>query len=314
VRPKSDADAKNVKSGDQILSINGYDVNRDDLWKMQYVFSVLRPQPQMQLELQDPAGNQRTVDVIAKIHEQKLITDLTSPEVWDVVRHSEILQDLLRPRYLELGDQLLALKLPRFDAFQDEVGRMISRAQKHQNLVVDLRGNPGGSIETLKYLVGGMFDKDVKIGDRVGRKEARPEISKGMHSQFTGKLVVLVDSESASAAEIFARVVQLEKRGIVIGDRTSGAVMEAKHYSERMGSGNGTYIFYGTSITEWDLIMTDGRSLEHTGVTPDEIVVPSAQDLANGRDPVLERAAEILGVKISSEEAGKAFPFEWSPE
>lgn len=45
VRPKSDADLKGVRAGDEILAIDGYSVNRDDLWKMQYIFSVLRPQP-----------------------------------------------------------------------------------------------------------------------------------------------------------------------------------------------------------------------------------------------------------------------------
>ena len=60
-----------------------------------------------------------------------------------------------------------------------------------------------------------------------------------------------------------------------------------------------------------DLIMADGRSLEKIGVTPDEKIVPSALDLAADRDVPLARAAELLGFKMTPEEAGKLFPNEY---
>lgn len=316
VRPKSDADSKGVKPGDEILSINGYAVTRDDLWKMQYAFNILRPQPGLRLGLQDPSGAHRQVDVMAEIRETKRLTDLTGADgggdFWDILREAQNEEHLTRARSVEYGDQLMVLKVPEFYFSSTEVDAMLGKARKRQNLIVDLRGNQGGAIDSLKYLLGGLFDKEVKIGGRAGRKDTKPEVAKPLHNPFTGKLVVLVDARSASAAELFARIIQLEKRGVVMGDKTAGAVMEANRYNEK--SGADTVIFYGASITEWDLIMTDGKSLEHVGVTPDELLLPTATALATRRDPVLAHAAESLGVKITPEEAGKAFPYEWLAE
>jgi carboxyl-terminal processing protease len=315
VRPGSDAETKGVKPGDEILGLNGFAPNRDILWKMQYVFNVLRPQPALRLELQDPAGQQRKVDVAAKVREGKRVTDLTGGssgnDIWDLIREEETQGHLMRARSAEFGDQLLVLKVPEFAFSPSEVEGMIGKARKHQALILDLRGNPGGYVDTLKDMLSGMFENEVKIADRVGRKEHKPEVAKPSHNPFTGKLVVLVDSKSASAAEMFARVVQLEKRGVVMGDRSSGSVMEARHYEEKIGLD--TVIFFGVSVTESDLIMTDGQSLEHKGVTPNEIVLPTAKDLAADHDPVMAHAAELLGVKLSPEDAGKLFPYEWQP-
>ena len=136
-------------------------------------------------------------------------------------------------------------------------------------------------------------------------------IAKHHGSPFQGKLIVLVDADSASASELLARVVLLEHRGTVIGDKTAGAVMEAMDYQESLGAD--TQIFYLFSVTDANLIMTDGKSLENMGVAPDELLLPTGADLAAGRDPVLARAAELAGVKLDTVDAGKMFPFEWLP-
>src|SRR5262249_12286486 len=118
-----------------------------------------------------------------------------------------------------------------------------------------------------------------------------------------------VDSERASAAEILARVVQIEKRGTVVGDRTAGAVMQSESYEHQLGAD--TVVFYAASITDADVVMSDGKSLENAGVIPDQVLIPTPADLSAGRDPVLARAAARAGVSLDPAKAGGLFPIEW---
>ena len=312
VRPGTDAATK-LHVGDQVLTINGYKIKRADLWSMLYFFHTLSPTPTETLALQSPEGAQRQETIKATMRPGKRILDLTGEgggaDFWQLVRQDEDSDHLNRERYVERGDTLI-WKMPSFEMASENVDKMFDKVRKHNTLILDLRGNLGGFTDILREMLAFVLDHDTKIADRVGRKDNKPLLVKTKGFQpFKGKLIVLVDSQSASASELFSRVVQLEKRGQIIGDRSAGAVMEATDDTESLGTD--TKVFYGLSITSANLLMTDGKSLENVGVTPDEVALPLAADLAAGKDPVLAHALELAGITVTPAEAGALFPFEW---
>jgi C-terminal processing protease CtpA/Prc len=311
IKPGSDAEAKGLKEGDEIWTINGFGPTRENFWKMEYYFNTLRPQSGMQLTVIRPSGKHEDLVVMAKITERKRVMDLTSGgDIWDLIRDEENSAHLSRHRYIEVGDELFIWKMPQFDLDEERVDSMMGKVRKRKSLILDLRGNHGGYVKTLERLAGHFFDHDVKIAERKGRKEMKPQMAKTRgNDSFKGQLVVLVDSRSASAAEVFARLVQLEHRGTVLGDRSSGAVMESRYFPHK--SGVDVVAFWGVSVTDADVIMGDGKSLEKIGITADETLLPTVADLAAKRDPVLARAAELVGVKLDAAAAGSMFPIEW---
>jgi C-terminal processing protease CtpA/Prc len=314
VKPGSDAEAKGLKPGDEILGLDGYRMTRGNHWKMQYAYYSLRPVPGVRFVAAGPDGKERQLDVLTKITQRKRVLDLTGGDLNAFIRDMEDDERDRRTasRGLSLGDsELMLWKFEEFAHTDDEIDGMMSKARKHKALVIDLRGNGGGAEKTLLRMLSNLFDRDVKVGEVKRRKETKLLTAKtrGADNVYKGDLVVLVDGDSGSASELFARVIQLEKRGTVIGDRTAGAVMRSRHYPHE--SGMDVIAPYGVSVTDADIIMTDGQSLEHVGVTPDKVLLPTGADLAAGRDPVLSQAIALLGFKLDAEKAGALFPMKW---
>lgn len=313
VKPGSDAEKKGLQEGDEIYSIDGFAPLRDTIWKINYFYHALRPAPGMRLVVIKPDGREHELEILARIKEGKRITNLTTfgsgADIFDLIRQRENEARLYRHRYLELGEDLFIWKMPAFDLEEHKVDEMVAKFKKRKTLILDLRGNGGGYEITLLRLIGNLFDRDIKIGDLKMRKESKPITAKSRETFFPGKLIVLIDSKSGSAAELLARVVQLEKRGIVIGDRSAGAVMRSRYHPHEIGVD--VVIFFGASITDSDITMTDGKSLERAGVVPDELRLPTAADFAAKRDPILAYALSLAGTTVTPEKAGAMFPLEW---
>jgi C-terminal processing protease CtpA/Prc len=302
VKKESDAARKGLAVGDRILAWNRFEPSRANLWQINYVYRHIRPQQLQRVVVRKPDGSERSIDVESQVRERP------AGSLEDLIRESD---DAYRTPFefeKPLGDTLVVA----MSSFGDprQVARFMKKARDYKNLVLDLRGNGGGYVVSIDMLVSWCFDRDVTIGIEKTRKGEERQVAKGRKDAYTGRIVVLIDSQSASASEVTARVMQLENRGIVVGDRSAGAVMTSRLFPHTLGQdlyGIGSVAFFATSITVADLRMSDGGSLEKHGVTPDETVLPSGADLAAGRDPALARAIALLGGTMTADQAGKFY-------
>lgn len=303
VLPGSDAEAKGLRAGDKVLSIDDRPMDRTKVWLAEYLYYTLRPQPTITLMVEKPDKRRERLVINAKVINKTRVRDVA-----DALRRIEAGEEY--DRYLhqfhELSEEVLIWKMSQFDLSEAELEDKFRKLKNRKALILDLRGNPGGYVHTLERFTGYFFNSSIKISDLKGRKKNKPSFARSQKEKaFKGQLVVLIDGESSSAAECFAKIVQLEKRGIVIGDRSAGFVMQSRHYPLEVGHYAG--LAFGLDITEADVIMPDGKSLEHVGVTPDELLLPTPQDMSEKLDPVLVRAAAMVGITLDPKQAGKLF-------
>ena len=162
------------------------------------------------------------------------------------------------------------------DAFKDvalEIERL--KKQKVQGIIMDLRDNGGGSLQTVVDMVGLFIDKGPVV--QVKYANATPNIlpDKDPSVQWDGPLVVMVNGYSASASEIFAAAIQDYKRGVVIGSKHTygkGTVQNVIDLND-MVRGNTLGDLGSLKTTIQKFYRINGGSTQREGVLSD-IVLP----------------------------------------
>lgn len=261
VTPGSSADENHVVPGWTLVTVNGRPP-REVLGP-----GRLREGQVVTCEFRDQAGATHTVALTARVLS-------TEP-----VRLA---------RMLEGGVVYL-----RFDSFDTPSAAWL-RSQLHQHetapgFILDLRLNPGGDAFALARTLGEFFPRPVAAGNFPGRNGHGFRLSTWRwfgSATITAPLAVLVSENSTSSSEIFARVVQFHRRGVIVGTKTAGIVLGSR-FANLPGGGR-------LQLSIRDYVGPDGRHLEGVGVTPDVEVRQTLEDLRAGRDPVVDAALDAL--------------------
>jgi carboxyl-terminal processing protease len=175
------------------------------------------------------------------------------------------------------------------DSIEQDVARF--QAAGVHGLVLDLRGNSGGRIDVGTRLLGHFLPSGTTVYQEVNRGGQSSTHTTRGGSPYDLPLVVLVDGGTASMGEIFASAVQEHGAATILGSNTAGSVAAAQVFGLPDGS--------GLQVTVFEILSADGQPLNKIGVIPDEVVPTEANQVADGNDPVLARAVEILHDQIA---------------
>ena len=272
------AEKAGVKLGDVILGVNGFRASRDSFDLMMIYYRVLAPNMALELTVQRPGGP-LSIQIPTKLEPQWAVVEFNT---WTF---NEWLREIDRPvtfEYSRSADGVAYLKVPTFNVEPSQMDGAVKKVAGASALVLDLRGNHGGAAETMEALVGALEPVPADMAEVTFRDKKETLKPKG-HVILSAPLVILVDSESASASEVVARALQLEHRAIVVGDRTSGSVNLARFEWMKIGSAN--VVDFGVETSVGRLVMSDGQELERRGVTPDKPCLPTPDEVAQEKDP-----------------------------
>lgn len=160
--------------------------------------------------------------------------------------------------------------------------------EKPKGMIIDVRGNGGGYLDTSIHIISEFFKKDTVAAKIKTRDPAKNQILK---SEKDGRLldipvVVLIDGGSASASEILAGTLQDHKRAILMGEKSfgKGSVQEL----ERLSNGG----ILRLTIAKW--YTPNDNNIDQTGIKPDIEVKYTKEDAAANKDPQLDAAIKYL--------------------
>lgn len=158
------------------------------------------------------------------------------------------------------------------------------KAQGADRLIIDLRMNPGGLVDTVISIMNQILTKGRVLSYHIRNGDDRTFDITGIETPLP--MVILIDRNSASASEILAGAVQDKKEGIIIGETSYGKGTVQSVIQ------NGNKSALKISIAEYRTAA--GRIIDKTGITPDIAIKQTGHVFKQEDDNVLKKAIEVL--------------------
>ncbi len=264
--PGSPAEKAGLKPGDQIIGVDGEDVTGID------GNLVIR-------RILGPAGTKVRLTVRREGVEEPLEFEIERARITIPSVESRMLEN-------DIG----YVQLMQFGDGTDEDLRAALRellAQEPVGLILDLRNNGGGFLDTAIEVASEFVSEDVILYEEHGSGEREAHLRRDGGLALDIPLVVLVNEGTASASEIVAGALQDYGRAPLIGTKTfgKGSVQIVTPLADDQGA-------IRVTIARW--LTPQERLIHGVGLEPDIEVPLTEEDIENERDPQLEKAIEVL--------------------
>lgn len=173
--------------------------------------------------------------------------------------------------------------------------------QNPKGIVIDLRNNPGGYLNTAIEVSSEFIEEGVIMYEQYGdgRRDQYEALGNGQATDIP--IVVLINQGSASASEILAGALQDYGRARLVGVQSygKGSVQIWQPLSNDQGAAHVT-------IAKW--LTPKERAIDHVGLAPDVLVEMTPEDFAADRDPQLDAAVETLMAMINGNPIPTSMP------
>lgn len=193
--------------------------------------------------------------------------------------------------------------------FKKTIGYLFTQIQQAQikHLIIDLRGNQGGNLENGTFLLSHLLPEKFKVVEQfnvvknpeAATEQERNALKKGRGTQlnppqakpFLGPIYLLVNGGSFSNSGIVSSAFRHYQRGKIIGEETGGNKSVICGWEEAVTLPFSKISVY---IPTRQFLIRDRVTNNGHGVIPDFIVRPTIQELANGKDEVLDFTLNLI--------------------
>jgi len=189
------------------------------------------------------------------------------------------------------GNGVVYIRVSRFGGetnaeWDKAVSEINVQVKQLDSLVIDVRGNPGGYLDSARHLAEEFFNGKPVLYEEMSTGEQIPVMATRVGAFVrVPKVVVLIDQGSASASEILAAALKENINATLVGMKSfgKGTIQDAKDFPD----GSGVHL----TIAKW---LTPKKEWVHkVGITPDVAVEVNADNTKDGADPQLDKAIEL---------------------